>query len=163
MRHQGIAKLDKRTKDLVQRLGPDDIAVIDHVDMDRVSAEALLATGVEVVVNAAASISGAYPNVGPLLLTRGGVTLIDDAGREVFENLTEGDAVEVVGDSVRRDGQVVARTTSQAAGTYRVLLRRGLYTVSVANRPRARVTPTSIRVVPGVVRRVDFELDSSLQ
>jgi hypothetical protein len=89
MRHQGIAKLDKRTKDLVQRLGPDDIAIIDHIDMDRVSAEALLATGVEVVVNAAASISGAYPNVGPLLLTRGGVTLIDAAGPDVFENLSE--------------------------------------------------------------------------
>jgi len=108
MRHLGIAKLDKRTKDLVQRLGPDDIAVIDHVDMDRVSAEALLATGVEVVVNAASSISGAYPNVGPLLLTRGGVTLIDAAGQDVFDNIDEGDTVDVVGDSILRNGSVVA-------------------------------------------------------
>jgi uncharacterized membrane-anchored protein len=44
MRHEGVAKLDKRTKDLVKRLGPDDIAVIDHVDMDRVSAESLIPT-----------------------------------------------------------------------------------------------------------------------
>lgn len=108
MRHQGVARLDKRTKDLVKRLGPDDVAVIDHVDMDRVSAEALLATGIEVVVNAASSISGAYPNVGPLILTRGGVTLIDAVGPGVFEVLSEGDAVEVVGDQVLRAGKTVA-------------------------------------------------------
>lgn len=108
MRHQGIAKLDKRTKDLVKRLGADDVAVIDHVDMDRISAESLLATGVEVVVNASPSISGTYPNVGPLLLTRGGVTLIDDVGPEVFRCLKEGDLIEVVGDDVRKDGAVCA-------------------------------------------------------
>lgn len=111
MRHQGIAKLDKRTKDLTMRLGPDDIAIIDHVDMDRVSAEALLAAGVEVVINASASISGAYPNVGPLLLTRGGVTLIDDVGPEIFHCVREGDTVEVVGDEVLKDSAVCARGT----------------------------------------------------
>lgn len=108
MRHQGIARLDRRTKDLVQRLGADDVAIIDHVDMDRVSAEALLATGVEVVVNVSPSISGAYPNVGPLLLTRGGVTLIDAVGPDVFERITEGDLIEVVGDEVRLAGDTVA-------------------------------------------------------
>lgn len=111
MRHEGVAKLDKRTKDLTKRLGPDDIAIIDHVDMDRVSAEALLATGVEVVVNAASSISGAYPNVGPLLLTRGGVTLIDAVGGDVFDCVREGDTVQVVGDEIRVDGKVCARGT----------------------------------------------------
>lgn len=108
MRHQGTAKLDKRTKDLVKRLGADDVAVIDHIDMDRVSSEALLETGVEVVINASPSISGAYPNVGPLLLTRGGVTLIDDVGGEVFSALREGDQIEVVGDDVYKDGRIVA-------------------------------------------------------
>jgi len=108
MRHQGIARLDKRTKDLVKRLGPEDVAIIDHVDMDRVSAESLLATRVEVVVNAAPSISGAYPNVGPLLLTRGGVTLIDAVGEAVFESLREGDSIEVVGDEVLKNGVVCA-------------------------------------------------------
>lgn len=109
MRHQGIARLDKRTKDLVKRLGSDDIAIIDHVDMDRVSAEALIETGVEVVVNAAPSISGAYPNVGPLLLTRAGITLIDAAGESVFDALRDGDAIEVVGDEILRGDTVVAR------------------------------------------------------
>jgi uncharacterized membrane-anchored protein len=111
MRHEGTARLDKRTKDLVKRLGPDDIAIIDHVDMDRVSAEALLDTGVEVVVNAAPSISGIYPNVGPLLLTRGGVRLIDNAGTEVFDNVSEGDRVVVTGGSVRCGDELVASGT----------------------------------------------------
>ena len=111
MRHEGIARLDKRTKDLTKRLGPDDIAIIDHVDMDRVSAEALLGTGVEVVVNAASSISGAYPNVGPLLLTRGGVTLIDDVGQGIFDCVREGELIQVVGDEIRLDGKACAHGT----------------------------------------------------
>ena len=72
----------KRTKELVRRLHPDDIAIIDHTDLDRVSAEELVESGVRVVVNVAPSQSGRYPNPGPLLLVRGGVRLIDvdDAG-----------------------------------------------------------------------------------
>lgn len=108
MRHQGIARLDKRTKDLVKRLGPSDVAIIDHADIDRVSAEGLIGTGVEVVVNAAPSISGAYPNIGPLLLARAGVTIIDAVGPEIFDVLKEGRAVDVVGDDVLIDGRVIA-------------------------------------------------------
>jgi uncharacterized membrane-anchored protein len=111
MLHEGTARLDKRTKDLVKRLGPDDIAIIDHVDMDRVSAEALLETGVEVVVNASPSISGVYPNLGPLLLARGGVRLIDNVGPKVFDNVSEGDLVVVSGGSVRCGDKLVASGT----------------------------------------------------
>jgi uncharacterized membrane-anchored protein len=111
MRFAGTARLDRRTKDLVKRLGRNDIAVIDHIDMDRVSAEGLLETGIEVVVNAAPSISGAYPNVGPLLLVRGGVRLLDNVGQEVFERVREGEEIEVVGDDVIKNGVVVASGT----------------------------------------------------
>ncbi|NTU71110.1 MAG: hypothetical protein HGB10_04745 [Coriobacteriia bacterium] len=111
MRHQGIARIDRRTKDLTKRLGSDDVAIIDHVDMDRVSAEGLIETGVEVVVNVAPSISGAYPNVGPLLLTRAGVTLIDAVGPAVMERIREGDSVVVIGDDILKDGEVIATGT----------------------------------------------------
>lgn len=111
MQFQGIARLDRRTKDLVKRLGRNDIAIIDHVDMDRVSAESLLESGVEVVVNASRSISGTYPNLGPLLLVRGGVRLIDDVGEEVFSALKEGDVIEVVGGDILKDGKKVAGGT----------------------------------------------------
>src|SRR5256884_9492393 len=80
----GAAKLDRRTKNLVRRLGPGDVAVIDHTDLDRVSAEELLESGVRVVVNVASSQSGRFPNPGPLLLVRGGVRVIDGPGAPGF-------------------------------------------------------------------------------
>jgi uncharacterized membrane-anchored protein len=60
------------------------------------------------VVNAAPSISGAYPNLGPLLLTRGGVTLIDAVGPQIFDNVHEGDVIQVVGDDILAGKKVVA-------------------------------------------------------
>ena len=82
--HTGPARLDKRTKNLARRLKPDDIAIIDHADLDRVSAEELVESGVRVVVNVAPSQTGRFPNPGPLLLVRGGVRLIDAPGAELF-------------------------------------------------------------------------------
>lgn len=111
MRYQGTARLDKRTKDLVKRLSRDDIAIIDHVDMDRVSAEALLSTGVEVVVNVSRSISGVYPNLGPLLLTRGGVHLLDAVGPEVFERVWDGAVIDIIGNEVVLDDKTIATGT----------------------------------------------------
>ena len=61
----GPAKVDRRTKDMIRRLVPGDIAVIDHVDLDRVAADGLIEAGVAAVVNASESISGRYPNGGP--------------------------------------------------------------------------------------------------
>lgn len=111
MRHEGIAKLDKRTKDLVQRLNSNDIAIIDHEDMDRVSAETLVSSGVETVINAAPSISGAYPNIGPLILARSGINIIDHAGQEVFDKITEGSPIVVDGDSIYLGDELIATGT----------------------------------------------------
>ena len=104
----GPAKLDKRTKRLVKRLEPDDIAIIDHTDLDRVSAEELLESGVRVVVNVASSQSGRFPNPGPLLLVRGGVRLIDAPGAPLFEKLSDGERLSVRGGSVFRNGDCLA-------------------------------------------------------
>src|SRR2546421_13093848 len=86
----GHAKLDRRTKNLVKRLSADDIAIIDHADLDRVSAEALLESGVRVGVNVAPSQSGRFPNPGPLQLVRGVVRLIDVAAEELSDDVHEG-------------------------------------------------------------------------
>ncbi len=94
MRYQGTARMGRRTKDLVKRLGPSDIAIVDHEDMDRVTAESIVVTGCEVVVNAAPFISGAYPNVGPLVLARAGVMLLDRAGEDVFQKVSDGDQID---------------------------------------------------------------------
>ncbi|HSF98547.1 MAG TPA: putative cytokinetic ring protein SteA [Ornithinibacter sp.] len=81
----GPARVDRRTKDLTKRLRPGDIAVIDHEDLDRVSAEALVACRPAAVVNASSSISGKYPNLGPEILVAAGIPLIDHAGPEAME------------------------------------------------------------------------------
>ena len=73
----GTARLGRRTKDLVKRLRPGDLAIIDHVDLDRVSAEELVESGVRAVVNVSPSSSGRFPNPGPLELVRAGVCLVD--------------------------------------------------------------------------------------
>jgi uncharacterized membrane-anchored protein len=100
----GTARLDKRTKRLVKRLGPADIAIIDHPNLDRISAEELLETGVRVVVNVSPSSTGDYPNAGPLALVAGGVCLIDAPGAELFEEVKDGEPLVVRGSSLFRNG-----------------------------------------------------------
>lgn len=86
----GTLRVERRTSALLSRLRPGDIAVIDHLDIDRASAEALVDRGVVAVVNAAASISGRYPNLGPELLAKSGVVLLDDVGPEALVRLRDG-------------------------------------------------------------------------
>jgi uncharacterized membrane-anchored protein len=102
--HTGPARLDRRTKRLVRRLSPGDVAIIDHRDLDRVSAEELAEAGVRVVVNVSPSQSERFPNPGPLLLVRSGVRLIDAPGSDLFDTVDDGDVVTVRGASVFRNG-----------------------------------------------------------
>jgi uncharacterized membrane-anchored protein len=104
----GTARLDRRTKHLVRRLGPDDIAIIDHTDLDRVSAEELLESGVRVVVNVAESQTGRFPNPGPLTLVRGGVRLIDAPGADLFDRISDGDWLTVRGSLLFLNGTQLA-------------------------------------------------------
>jgi uncharacterized membrane-anchored protein len=104
----GPARIDRRTKNLTRRLSPDDIAIIDHRDLDRVSAEELIASGVRVVVNVNQSQSGRYPNPGPLALVRGGVRLIDAPGAPLFDEVTDGEVLSVRGGGVYRNGSCLA-------------------------------------------------------
>src|SRR6188508_3779247 len=112
----GRARLGRRTKNLVARLGPDDVAIIDHQDIDRVSAEELLESGVRVVVNVARSQSGRFPNPGPLLLVRGGVRVIDAPGSALFDEVSDGEDVTVRGASLFRNGTCLANGRSLEAG-----------------------------------------------
>jgi uncharacterized membrane-anchored protein len=111
----GTARLDRRTKRLVGRLRPGDIAVIDHVDLDRVAADSLVAVGVAAVLNAKPSISGRYPNLGPEVLVQAGIPLIDDLGETIFDRLREGDTVRVDGAAVHFGDGVVVEGVRQSA------------------------------------------------
>jgi uncharacterized membrane-anchored protein len=110
----GTVRLDRRTKNLTKRLRPGDVAVIDHVDIDRVSADALVACRVGAVVNAAPSISGRYPNLGPGILAAAGIPLVDGVGKDVFGQVKEGARVRLLDDALLdEDGTVLAKGTLQ--------------------------------------------------
>jgi uncharacterized membrane-anchored protein len=94
------ARVDRRTKNLLRRVQPGEVAVIDHEDLDRVAAEELVAKGVTAVVNAARSISGRYPNLGPLILVESGVPLIDGVGALLLSKVREGAEIRLEDDRV---------------------------------------------------------------
>lgn len=104
----GIARLGKRTKHLVKRLKPGEIAVIDHTDLDRVSADDLVASGVNAVINCGASSTDSYPNMGPQILVEAGVRLVDVEGVDLFELLHDGDALLLRGGEIYRGGELLA-------------------------------------------------------
>ena len=70
---------------------PGDVAIIDHPDIDRVSAEELLDSGVRVVVNVARRRPAASRTRGRSLLVRGGVRLIDAPGAPLFDEVSDGE------------------------------------------------------------------------
>ena len=99
--------MDARTKRLLGRLRPGEVAVIDHEDLDRVAAEGLIARAPAAVVNASPSITGRYPNLGPLVLVRAGIPLIDDVGKLLMRKVREGAPLRLEGDRVSIDGHLV--------------------------------------------------------
>ena len=104
----GSARVDDRTKNLTKRLSAGDVAVVDHADLDQVSAHALVACSPAAVVNAAASTTGTYPNMGPQILLEAGIPVLDRCGPEVM-TIVEGSTATVEADEIRVNGHVVAR------------------------------------------------------
>ena len=96
----GVARLDRRTPRLAARLNRGDIAVIDHVDLDRITAEILIKARPAAVVNAQPSISGRYPNLGPEMIVAQGILLLDNVGSDVFGAVKEGTKIRIDGDTV---------------------------------------------------------------
>jgi uncharacterized membrane-anchored protein len=107
----GPARLDRKTKNLVKRLRPGDIAVIDHADLDPIAAEDLAASGAAAVVNCARSSTDRYPNRGPLILALSGITLLDAPAAPLFEELSDGDELILQGGEIRAHGTVLATGT----------------------------------------------------
>lgn len=108
----GMVRVDRRTSNLVRRLQPGDIALIDHLDLDRVSAEALVCCGVAAVLNVQPSISGRYPNLGPEIVVGAGIPLVDALGPDLVAQLSEGDPIRLDDAGVVYRGQ-----TALGAGT----------------------------------------------
>lgn len=108
MRYKGQVRLGRKTKELVKNLKSREIAVIDHPDLDAVGAMQLADSGVSVVLNAADSITGRYPNLGPELLLERGIVLIDRLGDAIFTQLQDGDQIQIVQQNIYLNEHLVA-------------------------------------------------------
>ena len=104
----GTARVDRRTVHLLARLRPGDIAVVDHQDMDRSTAQALVDAGVAAVLNASPMISGRYPNLGPEVLASAGVVVVDGCGAEVLTAVKDGARVRLHEGALHVDDHQVA-------------------------------------------------------
>jgi uncharacterized membrane-anchored protein len=125
----GAVRLDRRTKRLVGRLRPGEIAIIDHVDLDRLAADSLVASGVAAVLNAKPSVSGRYPNLGPEVLIQAGIPLVDDLGEELFDRVREGNVVRVERETVYLGDEPIAvgrRQDAESVATAMADAREGL-------------------------------------
>ena len=123
MEIRGVARVGARTKELVKRLQPGDIAIIDHRDLDEVGADSLASARVQAVINAAPSMSGRYPNKGPSLLLERGIPLFDNAGPDIM-SVADGEPLLVKDNVVYTDAGPVARVTLLDAETVETALRR---------------------------------------
>src|ERR1700750_1032031 len=106
-----VARVDQRTKTITKRLSPSEIAIIDHSDLDRVSAEELIRRKVAAVVNASVSITGRYPNLGPKLLLEAGIPVVDGVGPDVLSRVTDGVVVRLDRETLYLGDTVVAKGT----------------------------------------------------
>lgn len=111
----GTARVDRDIDRLLRRVGPGDVVVLDSLDLDRITADALVEVGVGAVINASASISGRYPNLGPEVLVANNIMLIDDAGPDVFKKIKDGARVRVNNGGVYAGDRRIALGTERTA------------------------------------------------
>jgi uncharacterized membrane-anchored protein len=137
---RGTARVDRRTKNLTRRLVAGDIAVIDHPDIDRVAADTLVASGVGAVVNASPSISGRYPNGGPIRIVNAGIPLLDGVGPAIMDQVREGDLIELHDGALWRDGEKLAVGELLAADEIEMRMEDARRTIGVELQKFARNT-----------------------
>src|SRR5438094_3849491 len=118
----GTVRIDRRTKNLLHRIRPGEIAIILHDDLDQVAAEGLIERGAIAVVNCHRSITGRYPNAGPLVLARANVPLIDGVGEAILDHIAEGDLVSIVGQDVYCHDRMVGSGTLLDGGALEAAL-----------------------------------------
>ncbi|QYE97466.1 putative cytokinetic ring protein SteA [Paraclostridium sordellii] len=109
MRVEAPIKVDRKTKRLAKRLTGGEIAVINHKDIDEVAANSLVEGKIKLVINASQSISGRYPNKGPGILVDKNILIVDNIGEGLFNDLEEGQVIEVVDGKIYRDGKLLGQ------------------------------------------------------
>ncbi|MBA2374550.1 MAG: putative cytokinetic ring protein SteA [Rubrobacteraceae bacterium] len=151
LRLSGRAVVGKKTKNIVPRLDGGCIPIVDHENLDRVTAESLVESGVAAVVNAAGSATGMYPNLGPFILARAGVYILDGVGRKVFEEVSDGDEIELRGDGLFKNGALVAVGEHLDEETAERRLRESREVVGYALESFAQNTVEYMRIEKGLL------------
>lgn len=105
---KGRARLDRRTKNLVKRLKRNEIAIIDHDDIDEVAANSLIDIRPQAIINVQASITGRYPAKGAYKILKAGIPILDEVGRIVFDEIREGSQIEIRGNKVVQGKKCIA-------------------------------------------------------
>jgi uncharacterized membrane-anchored protein len=105
----GTARVQRRADAAARRARPGDVVVLEHLDLDGTSAQLLVDARVGAVVNAAPSMSGRYPNLGPQVLVAAGIPVLDRVGAEVMARLDDGEKVRLDGDTLYRGEEIVCR------------------------------------------------------
>jgi uncharacterized membrane-anchored protein len=107
-----VARVGRRTKDITKRLNPGEIAIIDHADLDRISAEELTRRKAAAVVNASVSVTGRYPTSARGLLLEAGIPVIDAVGPDVLVWVDDGMVVRLDDQTLYLGDMAVAKGTS---------------------------------------------------
>lgn len=105
----GTARVDRDITELLRKVGPGDIVIVDILDLDQMTADALVAANIAGVVNASPSISGRYPNLGPEVLVANRITLIDHAGSEIFTKIKDGSKIRLYEGAVFSGDRLLAQ------------------------------------------------------
>ncbi|SNR87015.1 Uncharacterized membrane-anchored protein [Anaerovirgula multivorans] len=101
-------KLDKKTKNLVNRIHEGEIAIINHQDIDEIAANSLVNKKVLAIINCQQSISGRYPNLGPSILEKAKIHIYDVQQGDLFTKLNDGDMITLQDEKVILNGDVIA-------------------------------------------------------
>ncbi|WIV10984.1 putative cytokinetic ring protein SteA [Proteiniborus sp. MB09-C3] len=122
---KGTVKKDKRTKNLIKRLKPGDIAIIDHKDLDEIAANSLVESKIKCVLNLNLSISGKYPNKGPSILNEYGILLLESKNKEIFDIINEGDELELNDNVIIYKNNIIGNYEELDSGKIQELLKVG--------------------------------------
>lgn len=96
--------VDAKTKNLLKRIRPGQIAILCHEDIDEMAARDLIAAKVKAVINTASSISGSYLSVGAKILCQHKVPIYDSERRDLIELAKDGDWIEIKGGRITLSG-----------------------------------------------------------
>lgn len=107
MQIKAPVKLDRKTKNLVNRLELGDIAIIDHDDLDGVAANSLVNKKISAIINCGESISGRYPNLGPSILSKANIPIFDVLSGDIFDEVEEGDIIEIIDNSIIKNDELI--------------------------------------------------------